>query len=193
MRNTYKDIEDLLDRFFDGKTKKEEEQILYDFFATEAVPPHLESYKPVFGYFEKGITEEFKEKENLLDLPVHPSKKRWITWFSVAATVLFLLGFRSLFFSTSDTPDAWEGSYIIRNGERIDDLQQIRPELESAMQIALLQEEKSALFLQRMTEAEDPYEKIVQEIKTQYCEIIHQFPDKKIRKEAENILQIECE
>ena len=40
----YKSIEDLLDRFFEGRTSNEEERVLYEFFARPDLPAHLERY-----------------------------------------------------------------------------------------------------------------------------------------------------
>ncbi|MDR2148286.1 MAG: hypothetical protein LBE91_17720 [Tannerella sp.] len=48
-----KDIEQLIDRFFDGETTNAEEQALYAFFNGETIPETLEKYKPVFRYFEQ--------------------------------------------------------------------------------------------------------------------------------------------
>ncbi|MCR5820581.1 MAG: hypothetical protein K6F94_06530 [Bacteroidaceae bacterium] len=44
----YKYIEQLIDRYFDGETSIEEEQILRKFFAQEELPEHLLKWKPLF-------------------------------------------------------------------------------------------------------------------------------------------------
>ena len=71
----YKSIEDLLDRFFEGQTSNEEEQVLYEFFARPDIPAHLERYREVFGYFESGIALDFSETPELR-LPVKESSDK---------------------------------------------------------------------------------------------------------------------
>lgn len=44
----YKYIEQLIDRYFDGETTLEEEQILRKFFAQEEIPEHLRQWQPLF-------------------------------------------------------------------------------------------------------------------------------------------------
>ena len=47
-----KDIETLLNKYFEGETTCEEERRLRRFFAEGLVPEHLEVYRPVFAFFE---------------------------------------------------------------------------------------------------------------------------------------------
>jgi hypothetical protein len=44
----YKYIEQLIDRYFEGETSVEEEQILRNFFAQSIVPEHLRQWQPLF-------------------------------------------------------------------------------------------------------------------------------------------------
>ena len=46
----YKDIEQLLERYWQCETSVEEEATLRDFFAKEEVPAHLLRYKNLFVY-----------------------------------------------------------------------------------------------------------------------------------------------
>lgn len=131
----YKQIEDMLERFFEGQTSNEEERILYHFFARTDLPPHLVAYKELFGYFETGIAREFPETPELR-IPVRASvfNKRKLGWAlalgAVAASFAFLLV--NTLLNRQEMPfNPYEGSYIVRNGVVISDLDEIQPELEA--------------------------------------------------------------
>jgi hypothetical protein len=116
MKEKYKHIEKLLERFFEGYTLNTEEQQLYDFFAGKDVPDHLQPYKPLFTCFEV-FPEAFCEK-------VPPVCKRqygkWMLWPGVAAALLVLVLLNP--FGSGDKPfDPYAGSYIVYNGVRITD------------------------------------------------------------------------
>ena len=42
-------IDELLDKYFEGATSCEEERELRRFFTEEAVPEHLQTYRPLFA------------------------------------------------------------------------------------------------------------------------------------------------
>lgn len=56
-----KNIEDLLNRYFEGGTSAEEERRLRAFFASGEVPGHLAEYIPLFAYFEEEIKKDKTE------------------------------------------------------------------------------------------------------------------------------------
>lgn len=175
-----KHIEYLLERFFDGQTSNAEEQELYSFFAGPDVPEALRSYQPVFSYFETGIGEEFNEQimENEYFSRKSSVKKwLWIAACGVASLLIFLV-----YFWGNNRPDPfnpYEGSYIVRNGVRITDINKILPELEYTLREAkLLQEQaekvdyqvnrKEKLLYEREINATNPYRKILKENPNQY-------------------------
>lgn len=127
-----KQIEELLERFFEGRTSNEEERALYDFFARADLPPGLESYKELFGYFEKGIAVEFREMPELT-LPSEtssPNKRKigWAVVLVVAASILALLV--NTFLSSREDPfNPYEGSFIVHNGQHITDPERIQREI----------------------------------------------------------------
>lgn len=59
-----KDIETLLNKYFEGETTCEEERRLRRFFAEGLVPEHLEVYRPMFAFFEA-------EQEELTEVSVN--------------------------------------------------------------------------------------------------------------------------
>lgn len=122
-------IEDLLERFFNGVTTNEEEQELYSYFKSENVSQSLIHYKPVFEYFESGLSEEVQK--NVIGNPLQKTKtsKRIIYGIVslVAASILAIFVFRPLLTQTV-TSDAYEGSYIIQNGVKSYDEEKIHQE-----------------------------------------------------------------
>ncbi|MDR1344381.1 MAG: hypothetical protein LBJ39_03415 [Tannerellaceae bacterium] len=129
--NEYKRISSLMERFFDGLTTKAEEETLYRFFSDAGdIPGKWEPYRKVFAYFENGMASECLPHREAL--PVRRSL-RW-RWTCVAAVVGLLLA-GSLYFLRDQPFDPYEGSYIVRNGVRIDDLDLIRPELEATLKL----------------------------------------------------------
>ena len=66
-----KDIETLLNKYFEGETTCEEERRLRRFFAEGLVPEHLEVYRPVFAFFEAEQKElpEISGIGNAVEMP----------------------------------------------------------------------------------------------------------------------------
>lgn len=60
--NTEK-IEQLLDKYFEGQTSLEEEEILRDYFRNQNIPRHLQIYREQFGYFSE--LSELKPDDNV--------------------------------------------------------------------------------------------------------------------------------
>ncbi|MDR2969955.1 MAG: hypothetical protein LBV32_10195 [Tannerellaceae bacterium] len=193
MKEDNKYMEELLERFFNGETSNAEEQELYALFESGELPEHLLPYKPVFDYFKSGLAEEVESSAKISEAikPLRPPGRRYLTVLLTAAAVILMFFLLKPLLHTE--PDPFEGSYIVRNGVRIDDLEQIRPELELKMQTALLQQEKANRLWKLTNETEDAYTTVEQEIKATYCDIIHRFPDENIREEIKDMLQIECD
>jgi hypothetical protein len=79
-------IETILEKYFQGETSISEEKELKNYFSSSDVAQHLEQYKPLFGYFSKAKNQEFSQS-----IPLQ-TKKRNVTWLSIAASVVVLLG-----------------------------------------------------------------------------------------------------
>ena len=182
MKRKLEHIKVLLDRFFEGQTSGKEERELYRFFRQDNIPEELEGYKPVIQYFEYGLANEFR-------VPLPSKRKLWIVWSSVAASFLLILFSSLYFFKTVETPDPFEGSYIIRNGECITDLNIIRPELEATIQKVLLQEQETEKLIEHLTKPDNSVEiKIIQEMQKHYKRILDNIQDEEIRNEVAKIL-----
>jgi len=80
-------IEEVLERYFEGKTSITEEKALKHSFSTKKLPVHLEQYKDMFQYFSE---EQNKILEVQTQLP--KTKSHVYTWVAVAASIVFLSG-----------------------------------------------------------------------------------------------------
>ena len=80
----YKDIEQLLERYWQCETSVEEESVLRDFFSREDVPAHLLRYKNLFVYQqvqqEVGLGEDFDARILAqVETPVVKAKRLTLT------------------------------------------------------------------------------------------------------------------
>ena len=99
-------IEILLEKYFEGQTNSSEENELRNYFSSPNVVPHLEQYKPLFGYFAVAKKEEFKPNIQL------QSKRLRVTWLSIAASVVVLLGIGTyVYFNTYANQNQDLGTY----------------------------------------------------------------------------------
>lgn len=81
-----KNIEKLLEKYFEASTTEAEEKTLRDYFLQEGVAPHLEQYAPMFAYFSKAKEERFTKQ-----LPLKTRNNNY-KWLSIAAVTVLLFG-----------------------------------------------------------------------------------------------------
>jgi hypothetical protein len=89
-----KQVENILEKYWEGTSSREDERLLRDFFSYAEVPAHLEPYKELFIVQEvdlnpalgKAFDEELKRKILVADKP----KTSW-TLFRIAAIGLILI------------------------------------------------------------------------------------------------------
>ena len=78
----YKYINQLLERYWEGKTTLEEEQILRSFFSQLCVPEELAKFRPLFNYEQTEpktncLGNDFDERiMSMIDEPQHVEAKR---------------------------------------------------------------------------------------------------------------------
>lgn len=118
-----------IERFLDGSTTCAEEQKLYEYFSKKEIAPEAIPYREMMTWYASGMAAPIinhKKKRSF-------SIKHWIYTISIAASIALLctLGIKSYNRQSviSDEFSIYEGSYIIRNGEKITDLDIIMPEL----------------------------------------------------------------
>ncbi|GMN09188.1 hypothetical protein MTsPCn9_03560 [Croceitalea sp. MTPC9] len=82
-----KNIENLLEKYFEASTTVAEEETLRKYFAQESVATHLEQYRPMFNYFSKAKEERYTKQ-----VPLNTRRKFNYKWISVAAVAILFLG-----------------------------------------------------------------------------------------------------
>ena len=100
-------IEKLVAKYFEAETSIAEEKELKAYFSSPNVAPHLEQYKPLFGY-----TVQAKQEQYTASLTIKKKKKPGMYWLSIAATVIVLLGVSLFTFNQYEQPKTAElGTY----------------------------------------------------------------------------------
>lgn len=100
-----REIEKLLEKYFDAATSTAEENVLKAYFSSPDVAPHLEQYRPMFGYFTQQATEKFEKT-----VPLKP-RKRNVVWLSVAASLVLMLGLYAILVPSFTTSQGDLGTY----------------------------------------------------------------------------------
>jgi len=87
-------LERLLDKYFDGDTSLEEEQVLHLYFKSNAVAAHLEVYRDMFAYFSESKKDKLPEAFSL-ETEIKTKTRvvsNWKKWYSIAALLIVALG-----------------------------------------------------------------------------------------------------
>ncbi len=121
-----------MERFMAGETTNAEEKALIGFFNGPSVPADMERYRYMMMFYDRGLqlpNESPSTKKR-------PFFRPW-QWVSIAATIVLLCTVTFSFMKTRQkyAPDEYaiyEGSYIVRNGEKITDIEKIMPEIQKA-------------------------------------------------------------
>lgn len=129
---TLDDIRLLLERFFDGDTTIEEEHTLYAFYDSHTgLPDDMEQYRPL-------ITDlagmDFEKMEHAARTSVR--HKLLVTLSGIAASLLVCITVYSFLQNHREQQQfaaTYEGSYVIQDGKRIDDLSLIKTDIEHAI------------------------------------------------------------
>jgi len=192
MIEEYKDIEILIERFFDGLTSNEEEKKLYTFFSGENIPGHLIKYKPVFSYFESGIVEDvINEDRKRIKPPAPKSIRNKFIFMGSGIAACLLLAFSIYFGFLRDTRnyDPYEGSYIVQNGVRITDMDLIREDLQRVEREAIERKAKADLLFNEASDKAGRYDDVEQEIIERHYQFLRDIPDKKVQSKLKEMIQ----
>lgn len=159
----------LIARFFDGDTSLDDERKLYEYFATGKAHPDLQQYAAMFGWYANSLQEKPKAK-----------RKAWRWQYVAAAAVLIcLIGSAAVKIvqrQSNDTErlaEVYAGSYIIRNGVKITDMNKVLPEV--------IKNEKYAERLLAVCEKNNNSHCNIKEPSVD--DIINSIPDPEIREE----------
>lgn len=128
----HKDIEELVEAFFEGKTSNREEEALYGYFASGQVPEHLEKYAPIFDCLKNELHRLPRQEED-----VTPRRRRTLLRVSYAAAIAASVAVVLMLTipSPEPEPNPFEGSYMIVDGEKITDMDLLMPEIEQTLSL----------------------------------------------------------
>ena len=167
------EIQILIDRYFEGDTTVEEERRLYAFFMQDRIPAEFAEY-----------TEMFRDLAAVGNVPAPAVQKRPVyrmpmVWLRVAASaaavVAIVFGVRLAGNISEENALAklYEGSYMIVDGQRIDDLREIKNSIRTTLHDASSLENKMA-SLQTVEGAEQ--------------DVLKNVSDPEMKKEIEQLL-----
>ena len=139
---TREEIAILVEKFLDGRTSNQEEQMLYDWFSANDVSEEWQPLKEMFAWYADGMPEK-REEEKTAKRPQkrgvalrHP--RRVIRWISVGvgiAAMVAVVLIATLRPRQSEF-NIYEGSYIVEAGVRNDDIASIESEIEALLKRA---------------------------------------------------------
>jgi hypothetical protein len=119
-------IEDLVNKYFEGETTCEEERELRRYFTSEDVPKGLQAYRPIFAYFEE---EAKQNKQSRTEGKNKNIKQRLIYAFSgMAAGILLAIGIATLYQQYDTTPS----NYVIIDGKKYTDASLVHQQAQAA-------------------------------------------------------------
>ena len=147
------EIRTLIERFFEVETTLEEERWLYDFFKqTKNLPEELDVYRETFLDFDAialtetdGATTDIANHEvplTNIEIPINSAPPKYHGWWrqvaGIAAMMAVVFGGMWTYqsYQRFQLEKVYGGSYMIVNGKRIDNLQEILPEIKRTLSLA---------------------------------------------------------
>lgn len=122
-----KEIERLVERFFDGETTTEEEARLYKVFRRKRLPDSLERMRPVMEAFGS-MSEEKLQRAKTVSIV-----RRALMGAAAMLALIVGIAIYSNYHEEQSLARIYGGSYVIENGRRIDDLSAIQDDIERAL------------------------------------------------------------
>ena len=129
----------MVEKFLDGKTTNQEEQMLYDWFSANDVSKEWQPLKEMFAWYADGMPEEQIE----LSEELQPQKRgvalrrprRVIRWISVGVSIAAMVAvvLIATLRPRQSEFNIYEGSYIVEAGVRNDDIASIESEIEAML------------------------------------------------------------
>lgn len=129
-------IEELLNKYFEGETTCEEERELRCFFTQEIIPEHLKEYAPLFAFFEKENKQAKIAHTDYTSRKVTLRRRIIYCMSGIAAGVLLLLGIAGIHRHFNTMPD----NYVIIDGKCYTDENLVREQAMAAFRNVTLDE-----------------------------------------------------
>ncbi|MDR2118761.1 MAG: hypothetical protein LBP25_04440 [Tannerellaceae bacterium] len=115
-------IDDLLEKYFEGDTSADEERRLRAFFASDGVPPGLEVYRPLFAWFDG----EIRRREAGAAVASGRRKRYMMLPAAAAAVALLVAGGLYLLAPGGADPCLCSPGYALIDGRCYTDMQTVR-------------------------------------------------------------------
>lgn len=169
--------ETLIERFMNGETSLEEERWLYDYFLQEEVPEEWEAYRDMFADYaalafdEKSagtaeIMSGSPKETVMMRKPFSMRVWKYVAGVAALWLVAFAVGWGIQFHEEKVFASCYEGSYMIVDGVRVDDLEAIRTHIEYTLSEAkhiehdyLVQSDVGRIEQEVLNEIEDEAER----------------------------------
>lgn len=138
-------IEELVNKYFEGETSCNEERELRHLFTRGIVPEHLEMYRPLFAFFEEENLSHKRQTQGRAKAPKKPLRRYVLYSLSgVAAGLLLLLGIAGIHRHYEAMPE----NYVIIDGKQYTDAKLVHEQAKVAFQSVSISEEElfSTLF-----------------------------------------------
>ncbi|MCM1483949.1 MAG: hypothetical protein NC043_06410 [Muribaculaceae bacterium] len=128
----HSDAEAMMERFLSGETSMAEERLLYSYFTAGSVADSLKPYITMMSWYAEGL-KPAKPKAGRSFMP----SRQLLLWCISTAAMIALIATVGISFHhqaqiESELYSAYHGSYIVRNGHTITDINDILPELQIA-------------------------------------------------------------
>lgn len=137
-----KHIEQLVEKFLDGRTTNAEERELYAWFRSNDVGEEWAELKAMFAWYEAGMPEQEAEHKPHLERRSPRSERRglWIAVGAVAGVAASVVVALTVWltFNNSQHNDLsiYAGSYIVDGGIRYDNISDIEKDIEEMLERA---------------------------------------------------------
>ena len=132
------DIDNLLNKYFEGETTFEDEQVLHAYFKQENLPKHLKELAPIFTYIEdeRIALEALKEITDVAPAQTIIKRRKLILsrTFYISAVAAACIAAVFFLFSPGNSKSDANQSYAWINGKRISNKEEIKMFAEKSLE-----------------------------------------------------------
>ncbi|MDR2534260.1 MAG: hypothetical protein LBC81_05770 [Tannerellaceae bacterium] len=119
-------IDDLLEKYFDGNTSHSEETALRQYFRSNNIPERLEPYRPMFAYFDKESERRQQTAGSIPPARKPLARKAAVRWSVAAAVAILAVVLAQRLIPPAADPCICSAHYVIINGQCFTDADKAR-------------------------------------------------------------------